>query len=173
MPKISGLKFYKSLNNPPLVIFTTAYPDYAVEGFEVNAIDNLLKPFSFERFLKAVNKIQATTKEVKAESESNFILLKSDKKLYRVNVNEINYIEAHGDYVKVHYSNSSIVIHDTFQNLLCQLGNSKFVRVHKSFAIAINKFEHIEVNTIKINDKTIPIGQTYRSAFFKEILPER
>ena len=112
-------------------------------------------------------------KEVKAESESNFILLKSDKKLYRVNVNDINYIEAHGDYVKVHYSNISIVIHDTFQNLLSQLGNSKLVREHKSFAIASNKSEHIEGNTIKINDKTIPIGQTYRSAFFKKILPER
>lgn len=165
MPKLSGLKFYKSLTNPPFVIFTTAYPEYAVEGFEVDAVDYLLKPFPFERFLKAVNKASNVLNNKQVASDSSYILLKSDKKLYRIILNEINYLEALGDYVKVNYSNQSIIVHETFQNLLSQLEESKLVRVHKSFAIALNKFDHIEGNLIKITDKFIPIGQTYRSEF--------
>ena len=169
MPKLNGLKFYKSLANPPIVIFTTAYPEYAVEGFEVDALDYLLKPFSFERFLKAVNKAQHALTSKQALPEKAFILLKSEKKLYRIIIDEINYIEALGDYVKVHCSDQSIVVHDTFQNLLNQLEKSNLFRVHKSFAIAINKFDHIEGNMIKIQGTSIPIGQTYRSAFLDHI----
>ena len=166
MPKLSGLKFYKSLTNPPYVIFTTAYPEYAVEGFEVDAIDYLLKPFPFERFLKAVNKAINKFDGSKQENhEYSFILLKSDKKLYRVVIDEINFLEALGDYVKVYYSDKSILVHDTFQNMLSQLPENEFIRVHKSFAIAFNKLEVIEGNMIKIKDKSIPIGQTYRSEF--------
>ncbi len=165
MPKLSGLRFYKSLINPPYVIFTTAYPEYAVEGFEVDAIDYLLKPFSFERFLKAVNKAIDKFVNKQQKSENSSILLKSDKKLYRVIIDDINYLEALGDYVKVYYSNKSIIVHETFQNMLSQLPEKEFVRVHKSFAIALNKFEIIEGNMIKIKDKSIPIGQTYRSEF--------
>lgn len=166
MPKLSGLKFYKSLTNPPYVIFTTAYPEYAVEGFEVDAIDYLLKPFPFERFLKSVNKAINKLKSNKQEThDHSFILLKSDKKLYRIKIDEINYLEALGDYVKVYYSNKSILVHETFQNMLNQLPKDEFCRVHKSFAIAFNKLEVIEGNMIKIKDKLIPIGQTYRSEF--------
>ena len=167
MPKLSGLKFYKSLSNPPYVIFTTAYPEYAVEGFEVDAIDYLLKPFPFKRFLKAVNKAINKFDSIKQENHKySFILLKSGKKLYRVVIDEINFLEALGDYVKVYYSDKSILVHETFQNMLSQLPESEFIRVHKSFAIAFNKLEVIEGNMIKIKDKSIPIGQTYRSEFF-------
>ncbi|MBN2349665.1 MAG: response regulator transcription factor [Bacteroidales bacterium] len=166
MPKISGLKFYKSLTNPPYVIFTTAYPEYAVEGFEVDAIDYLLKPFPFERFLKAVNKALDKFNSIKQETRQNaFILFKSDKKLYRVVLDEINYLEALGDYVRIYYQDKSILVHETFQNIFGQLPEKEFVRVHKSFAIAFNKLEVIEGNMIKIKGKSIPIGQTYRAEF--------
>lgn len=169
MPNLSGIKFYKSLSNPPFVIFTTAYPEYAVEGFEVDAIDYLLKPFSFERFLKSVNKALNIFNQKDIADNIPFIVLKADKKLFRVNIKDINYLEALGDYVKVDYLNHTIMVHDTFQNLLTQLAESNLIRVHKSFAISLNKFDHIEGNMIKIKDKSIPIGQKYRSDLLKII----
>ena len=169
MPKLSGIKFYKSLPNPPFVIFTTAYPEYAVEGFEVDAVDYLLKPFSFERFLKSVNKALNIFNQKESNNYNPFIILKSDKKLFRVNINDINYLEALGDYVKVDFLCQSIMVHDTFQNLLSQLGEANLVRVHKSFAISLNKFDHIEGNMIKIQNKSIPIGQKYRADLLKTI----
>ena len=169
MPKLSGIKFYKSLLEPPFVIFTTAYPEYAVEGFEVDAVDYLLKPFSFERFLKSVNKALNIFNQKYSNNHNPFIVLKSDKKLFRVNINDINFLEALGDYVKVDFLCQSIMVHDTFQNLLSQLNESNLVRVHKSFAISLNKFDHIEGNMIKIRDKSIPIGQKYRADLLKII----
>lgn len=170
MPRLSGMKFYKLLSNPPFVIFTTAYPEFAVEGFEVNAVDYLLKPFPFERFLKAVNKAVEIINTKKHENNTtDFILMKSDKKIHRVIINDITHLEAIGDYVKVHFGYKYILVHDTFQNLLNQLAENQFIRVHKSYAISINKFEVIEGNMIKINDKSIPIGQTYRNEFMKLI----
>ena len=169
MPKLSGIKFYKSLTNPPFVIFTTAYPEYAVEGFEVDAIDYLLKPFSFERFLKSVNKALNIFNQKDSNNHNPFIVLKSNKKLFRVNICDINYLEALGDYVKVDFLCQSILVHDTLQNLLSQLNESNLVRVHKSFAISLNKFDHIEGNMIKIQDKSIPIGQKYRADLLKII----
>jgi DNA-binding LytR/AlgR family response regulator len=170
MPKLSGMKFYKSLTNPPFVIFTTAYPEFAVEGFEVNAVDFLLKPFPFERFLKAVNKAIDVLKNQSNEKYYNeYILLKSDKKIHRVTINEIFHLEAVGDYVKVFFNGKTIMVHDTFQNLLNQLPANLFVRVHKSHAIAVNKIDIIEGNMVKIKDKYIPIGQTYRNEFINLI----
>jgi len=169
MPKLSGIHFYKSLINPPDVIFTTAYPEYAVEGFEVDAIDYLLKPFTFERFLKAVNKLQERLSQKEQKNDSSTIILKADKKLYNIKIDDIYYLEALGDYVKVYYSNSSIIVHDTFQKMLDKLPKEQFIRVHKSFAIALNKLEIIEGNILKINNKSIPIGQTYRTNFMELI----
>ncbi len=174
MPKLSGMNFYKSLINPPYVIFTTAYPEYAVEGFEVNALDYLLKPFPFERFLKAVNKANETINNKKVEvNNSNFILLKADKKLHRVNVDEISYLESIGDYVKVYHGKNCIIVHETFQNLLNQLPKDQFIRVHKSFAVSLKKVDIIEGNMIKICEKCIPIGQTYRNDFFNYIFKNK
>jgi len=169
MPKLSGIHFYKTLINPPNVIFTTAYPEYAVEGFEVDAIDYLLKPFKFERFLKAVNKLQERYNQKEQKVDSYSIILKADKKLYNIKIDDICYLEALGDYVKVYYLNNSIIVHDTFQKMLEKLPKEQFMRVHKSFAIAFNKLEIIEGNMVKINDKSIPIGQTYRTEFMNLI----
>jgi DNA-binding LytR/AlgR family response regulator len=170
MPKLSGMKFYRSLTNPPFVIFTTAYPEFAVEGFEVNAVDFLLKPFPFERFLKAVNKATDILKNRdNVNNPFEYIFYKSDKKIHRVIVNEISNLEAVGDYVKVYFNGRFIMVHDTFQNLLNQLPDNLFVRIHKSHAIAINKIDTIEGNMVKIRDKNFPIGETYRNDFMNLI----
>lgn len=171
MPRLSGMKFYKSLNNAPYVIFTTAYPEYAVEGFEVNAVDYLLKPFPFERFLKAVNKAIEIIQQSFGQNSFNreFIMLKADKRLNRIFIDEINYLEAVGDYVKVYYSDKNILVHSTFQDLISQLPENCIVRTHKSFAVSIKKFEAIEGNSVIINGTYIPIGQLYKPGFLNAI----
>ena len=170
MPRLSGMKFYKSIVNPPQVIFTTAYPEFAVEGFEVNAADYLLKPFPFDRFLKAVNKaVEIIGNKKKETGSTDFMLFKSDKKLYRVMVSDILYLEAVGDYVKIHLGEKFILVHDTFHNLVEQLADQQFVRVHKSFAVSLNKFDFIEGNQIIINKQSIPMGQAYRNDFMSRI----
>ncbi len=163
MPKLSGMKFYKSLNNPPYVIFTTAYPEFAAEGFEVDAVDYLLKPFPFERFLKAVNRAMERIK--KPDNQSNaeeFILLKADKKLHRINLPDILYLEALGDYVKVFYADIFIIVHETLQRLHDQLPQKEFIRIHKSYVISTGNINYVEGNQVKIGEREIPIGQKYK-----------
>lgn len=161
MPKISGVQFLKSLPSPPKVIFTTAYPEFALEGFELDAVDYLLKPFSFARFLKAVNKYSYSA-DSETISNSRTILLKSEKKLYRVPISDILYLEAIGDYVKVVFGEQSILVHSTFQDILEQFSHPDIVRIHRSFAIAMNKFDHIEGNQIFIRKNALPIGKAYK-----------
>lgn len=161
MPRISGIQFLRTLSTPPKVIFTTAYPQYAVEGFELDAVDYLLKPFSFERFLKALNKYTSTL-ETHINPEDRTILLKSNKKLYRISISDIVYLEATGDYVKVFYGTQMIMVHSTFSDLLEQVASPKLVRIHRSFALAIDKFDHIDGNQIVIKDNRLPIGKVYR-----------
>ncbi|MTI31502.1 LytR/AlgR family response regulator transcription factor [Xanthovirga aplysinae] len=169
MPKLSGLQLYKSLSNPPKVIFTTAYPEYALEGFEVDAVDYLLKPFTFERFLKAVQKyISLSSKEPIKQSEP-FILLKADKKIHKINFEDIFFLEAKGDYVKVTFSNTFILVHSTLQALQAQLPNHQFIRIHKSFIISLNHLDIIEGNMAKLKDYSIPIGQIYKISFLEMI----
>jgi DNA-binding LytR/AlgR family response regulator len=161
MPRISGLQFIKSLPSPPKVIFTTAYPEFALEGFELDAVDYLLKPFSFERFLKAVNKYSYAADNASV-LKCRTILLKSEKKLYRVPVSDILYFEAIGDYVKVFFGEQSIVVHSTFHDILEQFMHPDIIRIHRSFAIAIDKFDHIEGNQIFIGKRALPIGKAYK-----------
>lgn len=163
LPKISGLDFYRSLANPPYVIFTTAYPEYAVNGFEVDAIDYLVKPFPFERFLKAVSKLR--DKLEKPHKPPGFIMLQADKKMHKVSVDDILYAEAMGDYVKVNSSDKTLVVHMTLQKLQEQLPLQQFVRVHKSFIVSLTNIDYIEGNMVFIRKKEIPIGQTYKNDF--------
>ena len=167
MPKQTGLDFYKNLQNPPAVIFTTAYPQYAVEGFEVNATDYLLKPFSYDRFLTAVNKILNTKKDINTQP-SDHIILKENKTLYKIMFKNINYVEAFGDYVKVHTMNGVITTHSTFSNFISKLP-SYFLRVHKSFSINLEKMEQLSGNQIQVGTYKIPIGQTYKATVLKAI----
>jgi len=168
MPKISGLTFFKSLQTPPKVIFTTAYPKYAVDGFNVNALDFLLKPFSFERFLTACNKVieNQGTAPYKTTS-NNSILLKANKTIHKVLLKNLLLIEAYGDYVKVYTTNKLIITNKTFSSTLGLLPKSNFIQVHKSYAINLDAISSLSGNQITINDHHIPIGLKYKSDFLK------
>lgn len=168
MPKLSGINFYKSLNQKPEVIFTTAYPEFAVEGFELNAIDYLMKPIAFERFVKAVQKVKDKLgKAAAVEVTPDYILLKADKKMYRTAFSDILFCEALGDYVKVHLSEKVLIVTTTMKKLLGDLPVDLFIRTHKSYIINKSKFEYIEGNQIKIGDHSISIGQSYREDVLK------
>lgn len=172
LPKLSGINFIKTLQRTPLVIFTTAYPEYAVEGFELNAIDYLLKPFSFERFLKAVNraieKLNASSNQT-AERESLHIFLKSDKKIHKVDLESIQYIEAIGDYMKVVTDSGQLIVNETMKKFQEDLPANHFIRVHKSFIISRNRIKFIEGNYVQMEGKSIPIGATYRNDVLSSI----
>jgi DNA-binding LytR/AlgR family response regulator len=168
LPKLSGISFLKTLTDPPLIIFTTAYPEFAVEGFELNAVDYLLKPFSFERFLKAVNKAvsQLNLSHPPADKSPSSVFLKADKKTHKIDFNSILYIEAVGDYMKVVTESGPLLVNETMKQLQEDLPTDLFIRVHKSFIIAVNKINYIEGNSMKVADKSIPIGATYRNEVF-------
>jgi len=180
LPIISGMNFLKSLSHPPMVIFTTAYPEYAVEGFDADAVDYLVKPFSFERFLKAVNKafdrmknqMQASALPAGNEQEpAGSLILRADKKVHRINYSDILYLEASGDYVKVHTTSRTLMVHETFRKMEEQLPPEMFVRVHKSFIVPVNRINYLEGNILSIMGTTIPIGLVYRDEvmkFFKQ-----
>jgi DNA-binding LytR/AlgR family response regulator len=172
LPGLSGINFLKSLSHPPLVIFTTAYPEFAVEGFELDAVDYLLKPFSFERFLKAVNKAiekinfrnwPATGSE---SSYPGFIFLKADKKIHKIDLADILYIEAVGDYMKVVTETGQLMVNETLKKMQEELPAIQFIRVHKSFIIAGHKIRYFEGNFVQVGNKSIPIGATYRDEVF-------
>ena len=170
MPKISGLTFYKSLQNPPEVIFTTAYPQYAVEGFEVNATDYLLKPFSFERFFTAVNKVMGKRFSNQHQlNDDHFILVKSNKILHKIYSKSILFVEAYGDYVKVHLDEQCLLTNATFTSILESLPSQVFIRTHKSFAINFKKMNSISGNQVIIKNHKIPIGQKYRTEFLNYV----
>ena len=167
LPKLSGVNFIKTLLHSPLIIFTTAYPEFAVEGFELSAIDYLLKPFSFARFLKAVNKafekLNSTSAQTTNSNRPSFVFLKADKKIHKVDLDSIFYIEAIGDYMKVVTGSGQLIINETMKKLQEDLPVDSFIRVHKSFIISRNKIKFIEGNYVRVEDKNIPIGATYRS----------
>lgn len=166
LPKLSGINFIKTLIRPPLIIFTTAYPEFAVQGFELNAVDYLLKPFSFERFLKAVNKAMEkldTANQNREGSKTSVLFLKADKKIHRVELKDIHYIEAIGDYMKVVTDSGQLIINETMKKLQEELPERSFIRVHKSFIISRDRIKYIEGNYVQVEDKSIPIGATYRN----------
>ncbi len=173
LPKLSGINFLKTLPTPPLVIFTTAYPEFAVEGFELDAIDYLVKPFSFERFLKAVNKALNNINRLPAHSDNkpadDFIFLKADKKVYKIDFEDILYAEATGDYVKVITLEGQYTANVTLKRLLEQLPSNLFIRVHKSYLISANKIKFFEGNYIKVAQTDIPIGAAYREEIFARL----
>jgi DNA-binding LytR/AlgR family response regulator len=168
MPRLSGLEFYRSLTSPPPVIFTTAYPEYAVSGFEVNAVDYLVKPFAFDRFVKAVNRFVDSSR-TKSHSLDGYLMLMADKKMHKIDFDSLLFVEGMGDYVKVHTTARTLVVHITLQKLQDLLPSENFLRIHKSFIISLARLEYIEGNMAIIEKQQIPIGQTYRSEFLSTI----
>ncbi len=171
MPILNGIDWLKSLDELPEVIFTTAYPEHAVEGFNLNAVDYLLKPFSFNRFLKAVNKFTGLKKKLAKGnvSSDSTITVKSNKKTYLLKSADVNYIESDGDYLKLHRDEDCIVIHETLKSFQTKLPDTDFLRVHRSFIINTAKIDYLEGNQVCINQKMIPVANTYREKL-KEIL---
>ena len=167
MPKLSGISFLKSLNDPPAVILTTAYSEYALEGFELNVTDYLLKPFSFERFLKAVNKV--TPSFVSGDEASSApLIIKTDGRTFRIRTQEIHYLESQGDYVVIHTGETKYTVYDRMKSLLDRLPATDFIRIHKSYAVAIRHIDYVEGNRVMINDTELPIGKTYKDNFLKQ-----
>ncbi|MEM7552040.1 MAG: LytTR family DNA-binding domain-containing protein [Bacteroidota bacterium] len=174
MPKLKGFDFLKTLTNPPKVIVTTAYKEFALEGYELNISDYLLKPFSFDRLVKAINKaiaspktqsIQPAQPNVSTSLESFFI--KGDKKYHQVKADHILYVEAYGNYTKLYLKDEMIISHEKISNFESMLPSDGFMRVHKSFIVALEKIKLIEGNRIIIGDHEIPVGQTYKSSVNK------
>lgn len=166
MPKLKGFDFLRTLSHPPQVIVTTAYQEFALEGYELNVADYLLKPFSFDRLVKAINKAigpkQERAETVSSPSKERFFV-KGDKKYHQIAIDDILYIEAYGNYTKLHLTDEMIISHEKISEFESTLLPQKFLRVHKSFIVAKDKIKLIEGNRIKIQDHEIPIGQTYRS----------
>lgn len=168
MPKLKGFEFLKTLQSPPKVIVTTAYQEFALEGYELNVVDYLLKPFSFERFVKAVNKAVGASpstalKNVQVSNQSATIFLRSENKYVQVNIADILILEAAGNFVKVITGKDSIVVRDTFTVLLNSLPPEDFLQVHRSFAIAPKHIKSIEGNRVSIGDHSVPIGKMYKA----------
>ncbi|MBN2634820.1 MAG: response regulator transcription factor [Prolixibacteraceae bacterium] len=176
MPKLSGITFLKNLDNPPLVIFTTAYSEYALEGFELNAVDYLKKPFSFERFAKAYFRAEelislkrgneATTEH---KSKADFLFIKADKKTIKVKFSDIVYIEGLGDYIKIHLTDKKIVTNLTMKKIAELLPDTQFYRIHKSYIISLENIELVEGNMVKMVTGKLPIGNSYRQDFIQFI----
>lgn len=166
MPNMSGFELLRTITHPPKVIVTTAFKKHALEGYELDIVDYLLKPFSFERFVKAVNKVQLIQNNVTTESNSlvERIAIKGDKIQHIVDLDDILYIEAYGNYCKVHVKDKTIVTPEKISTFEALLDETLFMRVHKSFIVAKNKIQSLQVNRISIGETKIPIGQTYRLA---------
>lgn len=164
MPDISGMQLVQTLSPRPMIIFTTAYSHYAVESYDQNALDYLLKPITFERFLAAINKAAATpaSKNVIANEDDPAIFIKSGPQTYRVKVADILYLEKDGNYITVHLKDKNILIRENMGDIFDLVPAADFVRVHKSYVVAIKHIAMIEVHQLIINGEKIPIGSTYR-----------
>ena len=169
MDELSGIELLESSKLDCQVIITTAYSEYALKGYELNIADYLLKPFSFERFLQAVNKIHSNETAHSSELTSNFIFIKTENRLEKINIDEILFIEGMRDYRKIHTINKRIMTLQNFAELELLLPAKLVCRVHKSFMVSISKIDEIERSRIKILKQIIPISETYRNHFFSQI----
>lgn len=172
MPGINGLNFLKSIPNPPRVIFTTAYRNYAADAFDVDALDYLVKPFPFDRFLKSINKYHESIKNSNAalpEIDRRYILLKSDKKNFKIDIDDIIYIESLDDYIKVHTLQKSLVCYLRLSGIESMLESSQFLRIHRAYIINTKHIKAFTHAYVEINQKQIPIGRSYRDRVVRHL----
>ncbi len=173
MPDISGMEFVKSLTSKPYVVFTTAYSEYAVEGFQVDAADYLLKPITFSNFLKAANKVKnlidlsSNNQKESLKTTANHLFVKSEYKLIRIELDDIKYIESQHEYIKIHLANSTPVLTQlSMKSIEEQLPSDRFMRVHRSFIVNLAKISVIERNRIVFDGKVyIPVSDQYKEKF--------
>lgn len=174
MPHLTGTDFVKSLRFSPRIIFTTAYKEYAHEGFELDAIDYLLKPVRFERFLRAINKVfpqqpapQALPANSGKKPDAGFIYIKAERKLVKVLLDDILYIESARDYLKVFTQNSYIITRQTISSIEAMLSGSEFVRIHRSYIVSLKKIHSYTHETVEVGKTELPIGKFYLNNFLK------
>lgn len=179
LPKINGIDFLRSIPKAPPVILTTAYTDYALEGYDLNVVDYLLKPFSFQRFLQAVNKLpvrqDAREQPVMIASAGQLaqeIYIKSGHEYIRVNLDEVVFIASDTDYTEIHLGARKVLSGESLKYWSEQLKDTRFIQVHRSYIINRNKVHSISANQVRmVNDARIPIGRTYKDAVSRELLP--
>ena len=172
MPEMSGMDLLKSMKQGPAVIFTTAYRDFALDAFELDAIDYLLKPVSFERFFKAVNKyfqwkgneVRGVSKSTKDTAEGAYIYVRSDRKIIKISLSDIHFIESLKDYVKIHTDHEIIITKEKISKLEEALPGDEFIRTHRSFIVASKFIRAFTVETIEVKNHEIPIGRTYKNS---------
>lgn len=167
MPDISGMQLVQTLSPKPMIIFTTAYSHYAVESYNLNAIDYLLKPITFERFLTAVNRALSTMpgrQSLTAKDDNPSIFIKSGPQTYQIQLREILYLEKDGNYINLHLKEKTILIRESMGDIFDLVPATDFIRVHKSFVVAIKHIAMIETHQLTVNGEKIPVGSTYRES---------
>lgn len=169
MDDFTGIQLLESLNNKPKVIITTAFDKYALKGFELNVSDYLLKPFEFERFLQACDRIYEELKLTGINDDKSFLFVKTEYRLEKIEFKDILFIEGMRDYRRIHLSDKRIMTLQTFKDLEQQLPINSFCKVHKSYLVSIEKIESIERDRIKIQNEIIPVSETFREKFYKMI----
>lgn len=169
MDELSGIELLESSKIESQVIITTAYQEYAIKGYELNVTDYLLKPFTFDRFLKAVNKAQEYSNQNPPNAPLDFIFVKTENRLEKINVSDILFIEGMRDYRRIHTTNKRIMTLQNFSELEQIIPSNLVCRVHKSYMVGINKIDSIERMRIKVSNQIIPISETYKELFFKII----
>jgi DNA-binding LytR/AlgR family response regulator len=175
MPEINGINFANSLSDPPSIIFTTAYREYAANGFELQAVDYLVKPIPFERFLKAVNhyfklrskSAEITTAEIPEKPEEEFILLKDSKKTHKVHLGDIKYIESDGDYIRFFLENRKIMVRGSLTSMEATLPTELFLRIHNSYIINLKKVNAITLYSVEIDGTELPISRSHKENVLK------
>ncbi|HYC30337.1 MAG TPA: LytTR family DNA-binding domain-containing protein [Chitinophagaceae bacterium] len=177
MPRISGIDFLKTLPHPPLVILTTAYPQYALEGFDLSVLDYLLKPISFDRFFKAVLKAkeyyehrQPASAPASPEAKDDYIFIKSDNKLVKLAYNDIIFVEALQNYVAIHTAEKKFITYLTFKSIEESLPADRFIKVHKSYLVSVHKISSIEGNEIIAGSHRIPISRNLKEEVMERLL---
>lgn len=176
MPEVSGLSLAKSINKKSKLIFTTAYREYAVDGFDLQAVDYLLKPIAFDRFLQSVNKFFELTNmnlpvnsSLEKTPKNDFIFVRADRKMLKVNFNEILYIESLSDYIKIHTKETTIVTRETISNIETKLPQNEFLRVHRSFIVAISQVTSYTNEYVEIGKKAISISRSYKDSVLTKL----
>ncbi len=173
MPEINGVSLAKIINNDAHIIFTTAYRDYAIEGFNLNVIDYLLKPIAFDRFLQAIQKIPTNKENIKTEqhhnNESQFLFVRSERKMVKINFSAIVYIESLSDYLKIHLQEKTIITRTTISNIETKLPDNLYIRVHRSFIVAVAFIEAYTNEYIEIANKAIPISRNYKESTLQKL----
>lgn len=176
MPRLLGTEFLKTLTHPPRIVFTTAFREYAYDGFELGAIDYLLKPYSFERFLKAVHKVLEleqklpdAPRDFQNPATDRFLYVRADRKMVKIMVDEILYIESLKDYVRIFMPNYQVITKQTISSLEDMLPEDEFIRIHRSFIVPIKRIDSYNQHAVYISKAELPVGPLYKNEFMKRL----